>query len=99
MFARMAKLMVGRALSDVGLVDVGEVVRARLPVVPPMVLVVERPAGWEPSGQRDLPPNVERVEIGTLGEALAYADSFNAAEMENPSGAWAVVPYSLTSRP
>ncbi len=62
------------------------------------VLIVQRPDGWEPKGSSDLPPNVEVVEIATLGEAVAYAEGFNAQEMKNPCGAWAVVPYSPTSR-
>jgi hypothetical protein len=55
------------------------------------VLVVERCSNWTPKAANDTPPNIERHTEPSAAEAVAFQEGFNAAEMRDPKGYWAVV--------
>lgn len=54
------------------------------------ILLIRRPSDWAPTGVHDIPPNVEPHYEDSEAEATGFRESFNQAEMKNPSGWWAV---------
>lgn len=57
-----------------------------------VVILVERPAGWVPTGVDDIPPNVELHAQDSVELAQQFTEHFNGLQLANPCGWWAVRP-------
>jgi len=55
-----------------------------------VVVLVERPAGWVPTGVDDIPPNVEIVKHKNALSMRMFASHYNSLELAEPTGRWAL---------